>query len=188
MINKTFLILLLASLTYTVYNAAAVSETFEISTTIDHEIVLGSFSAASADGNLNKTEDINLGTITINPAHDGETYWRYSDSGIVDIDHPGAVISADMAIVGRFTANIQNPEDCVNIIHGDTCNGLSVTEYIDNLFGGSASDLNGCGFAFKYVESENIFRVYPSHCYMDTPSKVTSGTHTGTLTISYTPS
>ncbi|MBR1648785.1 MAG: hypothetical protein IJ689_04215 [Alphaproteobacteria bacterium] len=188
MTNKTFLILLLLGVSYTAYNAAAVSENFEISTTIDHEITLGNFRTASDDADVTKNADINLGTLVINPAYEGYTSWRYSDSG-VRYDTQGAIISAPNAAVGTFSANIPNPEDCNAPNYN--CGGLRIrgnygNSFIINLFGGSDGG-NICGFWFKYSGNSNSFTVYPDHCAIGKVASVTSGKHTGTLSIEYTP-
>ena len=189
--NKTFLILLLAGVSYTAYNAAAVSENFEISTTIDHEIVLGNLRTASADANLDVTGNINMGTIIVNSQYTGITEWYYDYSGIIIYRNKGAIVSADNATLGYFTANVANPEACSKLspeVYMDPCAGLAFSSpFIDNLFGGSESDLNGCFFDFAY-DGENNFIVRPAYCYIETMPKVIFGTHTGTLTINYTPS
>ncbi|MBR1648983.1 MAG: hypothetical protein IJ689_05225 [Alphaproteobacteria bacterium] len=188
--NKTFLILLLAGFSYTAYNAAAVSENFEISTTIDHEITLGSFRAASADADINTTSDINMGTIYINPNATGRTYWYYHEDGVCYSYDGDAVVRADNETVGYFTANIPHPGACNT---GNwSCGGLSVTGTrlgaIDNIFGGSNSD-NDCSFVIKYTGRENDFKLFALACYIGAGkiSSITSGLHEGTLTISYNP-
>ncbi|MBR1648317.1 MAG: hypothetical protein IJ689_01800 [Alphaproteobacteria bacterium] len=103
MINKTFLILLLASLTYTVYNAAAVSETFEISTTIDHEITLGSFRAASTDVNIREVFGASF-DILINPNYDSG-FAKY------DMTYGGGVIAFDPIGSSSFKADLPDPDD-----------------------------------------------------------------------------
>ena len=189
--NKTFLALLLIGVSYTAYNAAAVSENFEISTTIDHEIVLGNLRAASADAGITKTSDINLGTIYINPAYTEEsTSWTYNDSGIVSYPKGKAVVSVPNATIGRFSANISNPEQCNTARR--SCGGLRVTgnndNFIFNIFGGNHYD-NSCGFYIKYSGNPNIFTVAPYQCNLSIGaySSMTLGSHTGTLYISYNP-
>ncbi|MBR1649125.1 MAG: hypothetical protein IJ689_05960 [Alphaproteobacteria bacterium] len=189
MTNKTFLTILLLGFSYTAYNAAAVSENFAILTIIDHEIVLGNFRSSAADGNLNKTGDISLGTIYINPNATQETNWSYSTSGVCILHNGDAITRADNATIGTFTANVSNPNEC----NGDNinCAGLSVTgnlgRWITSLFGGSGTS---CQFRIYYSGDFNIFKVFPYWCRIDegAVSGVTTGTHTGTLTISYTPS
>ena len=189
MTNKTFLILLLLGVSYTAYNAAAVSENFEISTTIDHEIVLGNFKAASEDGNIIKTGDISLGTIVINKDATGITAWEYSDSGIFRLKSGNGIVSAPNITVGTFTANIANPSACTTA--SNSCGGLNIAgnhgSSIYNIFGGN-SNSKGCNFYMKYNESADNFKVYPIVCQINDSSQVTTGTKTGTLTVSYTPS
>ncbi|MBQ8677496.1 MAG: hypothetical protein IJ529_03390 [Alphaproteobacteria bacterium] len=189
-VNKTFLILLLASVSYTAYNAAAVSENFEISTTIDHEIVLGNLRTASTDADVRKTGDISLGTIVIDSEYTEWSNWNYSDTGIIHFYEQGGIISADNATLGYFTANVPNPEEC-DTDPMPACAGLTILTddkygYIKNLFG-SSKGMNTCSFGIKYSGSSNNFKVIPTDCVLS-DFKTTSGTHTGTLTISYTPS
>ena len=188
--NKTFLILLLAGISYTAYNATAVSENFAISTTIDHEITLGNFRAASADANVSKTGDLNMGTIYINPAYTGSegAVWAYNSSGIVSYIVKGPVVSASNINVGTFSADIPNLSACSK--GGTSCGGLSVwgnsNHDIINIFGGDDVS-NWCYFYLQYSGSGNTFYVYPYSCNLKDVSKVTRGLHTGTLTISYNP-
>ncbi|MBR1649169.1 MAG: hypothetical protein IJ689_07765 [Alphaproteobacteria bacterium] len=190
MTNKTFLTLLLLGVSYTAYNAAAVSENFAISTTIDHEITLGNFKTSAADPDVRKKGDLNMGTIYVNPNATKETPFWYDSSGIFYKGSWGdAIVSADNATVGTFTANIPNPSDCIDSSN-QACGGLLITGtsegYIGSLFGGS--DGNGCYFYIDYSESSEEFKVYPGDCMIMAPTTVTKGVHTGTLTISYTPS
>ncbi|MBR1648501.1 MAG: hypothetical protein IJ689_02765 [Alphaproteobacteria bacterium] len=181
MTNKTFLILLLFGVSYTAYNAAAVSENFAISTTIDHEIVLGNFKTASADANITKTGDINIGTIVINPAA-VSGFVFYNLNGTVR-SKTGSVTDATAATPGTFTANIANPEACTGITTG--CSGLSVP-LLHGLLSDNGSGYNTCEFRIIY-ESSNAFKVTPSYCGFENSSQ-TPGTHEKTITISYTPS
>ncbi|MBR1648088.1 MAG: hypothetical protein IJ689_00640 [Alphaproteobacteria bacterium] len=194
MINKTFLILLLTGISYTAFNAVAVSENFEISTTIDHEITLGNFRTSADDGNLTKTGDINLGTIVINPGvlGNGQTYWGYDDFGVISFENQGAISSATSPIiVGTFSANIPNPSDCNT--PAKSCGGLSLSgphspAELVNFFGWSGNK-TWCRFYMKYSGNGNTFKVYPHHCFIDEVcTQVNAGVYTGTLTISYTPS
>ncbi|MBR1648339.1 MAG: hypothetical protein IJ689_01910 [Alphaproteobacteria bacterium] len=188
MINKTFLILLLASLTYTVYNAAAVSETFEISTTIDHEITLGNFKTSAADANLNVTSDIDMGTIYINPSATEKTTWGYASSGVHTWTNGKGIVRADNVQAGVFTADVLNPTDCNGTEASHNCAGLSIvgnhnSNWIYNLLGSES----GCRFTILYNETSNRFTVFPFACYMSGGafSSISTGLHTGTLTISY---
>ncbi|MBR1649378.1 MAG: hypothetical protein IJ689_07275 [Alphaproteobacteria bacterium] len=188
MTNKTFLALLLLGVSYTAYNAVAVSENFAISTTIDHEITLGNFHAANTEIDVSKTGDMNFGTIVLNPAATEATYWRYALTGEFMLKSGDAIISADNARLGTFTANIPNPRVCYT--PAVSCEGLSITgnfsRFLDNFFGGSGSS-NGCGFGIQYIDN-SVFRVYCDWCHIDDVSKVNAGIKTGTLTINYTPS
>ncbi|MBR1649276.1 MAG: hypothetical protein IJ689_06760 [Alphaproteobacteria bacterium] len=113
MTNKTFLILLLFGVSYTAYNAAAVSENFAISTTIDHEITLGNFRAASADANLDVTGDLALGTITINPIYQTGSFMPDTNGGIYIVEgteqKSGGVISVSGGHTGRIRVNLPDP-------------------------------------------------------------------------------
>ncbi|MBR1648039.1 MAG: hypothetical protein IJ689_00385 [Alphaproteobacteria bacterium] len=186
--NKTFLTLLLLGLSYTAYNAAAVSENFAISTTIDHEITLGNFRAASADANLDVKGDINLGTIYINPIYSGDpTTWGYTDSGIIGYNNQGAIIRADNQSVGFFTANIANPEACNTATN--SCGGLEVFGgYRSAVYPFGSGGEKWCHSYIKYSGEGNLFKVFLSHCYLDTVSDIIPATRTASLTITYTPS
>ncbi|MBR1648258.1 MAG: hypothetical protein IJ689_01495 [Alphaproteobacteria bacterium] len=151
------------------------SATMTVTATIAHDV------------SLTKTGDLDLGTITINPAYEeSDTYWSYGYSGIVNYE--GAVISASNATLGTFTANISNPSACSNAY--ESCGGLMVSgnngETIDNFFGGSDNS-NYCQFFIKYSGADNNFKVFPNECGIYDVSKVTTGEHSGTLTISYNP-
>ncbi|MBR1648521.1 MAG: hypothetical protein IJ689_02865 [Alphaproteobacteria bacterium] len=153
------------------------SATMSVTATIAHDV------------SLTKTGDISLGTITINPAYTGDTtQWGYDISGVRSYWNQGALVSAPNATVGAFTANIPNPSACT---YGDwSCGGLSITgtynNIIQNIFGGSDGD-NYCDFYFTYTGSGNQFVAYVNDCDIGDVSQVTTGSHTGTLTISYTP-
>ncbi|MBQ8677397.1 MAG: hypothetical protein IJ529_02870 [Alphaproteobacteria bacterium] len=153
------------------------SATMTVTATIAHDV------------SLTKTQDVNLGTITINPAYTGDdTGWYFNDSGIISIYGQGAIVSISNVTVGTFTANIPNPELCSS---GDTeCGGLYVTgndnSRITNIFGGD-DDSNVCSFWIKYSGSGNSFKIFPDYCDIRDVSKVTPGSHSGTLTISYSP-
>ncbi|MBR1647980.1 MAG: hypothetical protein IJ689_00080 [Alphaproteobacteria bacterium] len=160
--------------TYAAY--AGNSATMTVTATIEHDV------------SLSVTQNLSLGTITINPAYTAtDIIWHYSDSGIYSLDNHtlvDSIVSADNATVGTFTANIPNPSACDGT--GDVCGGLRVTQ-VTNLFGGNDNS-NACNSALKYSGSRSSFKVYFSMCYIDDISKVTTGSHSATLTISYTPS
>ncbi|MBR1648512.1 MAG: hypothetical protein IJ689_07695 [Alphaproteobacteria bacterium] len=162
-------------------------------------VVLGSYAAYAGntatmqvtatiahDVSLTVTRDIDLGTITINPAYTGnDTVWTYSNSGVID-DKSGGLVSASNATFGTFTANIPNPSVCN--IPSDTCRLTVETDgsYIYDIFGGSNGD-NACGFSIDYSGSTNTFNLRTYECFIDDVSSVTLGLHTTTITISYTP-
>ncbi|MBR1648180.1 MAG: hypothetical protein IJ689_01105 [Alphaproteobacteria bacterium] len=172
--NKYILLLGVAGVALGSYCAyAGNSATMTVTATIAHDV------------SLTKTRDLSLGTITINPAYTGnDTTWIYNLDVKSELESEG-VVSADDPILGTFTANIPNPEAC----HGydESCGGLSVTGnaggYIYNIFGGSDNS-NRCLFYIHHTEANN-FQIFPSRCDINDISKVTPGTHTGTLTISY---
>ncbi|MBR1648837.1 MAG: hypothetical protein IJ689_04485 [Alphaproteobacteria bacterium] len=171
--NKYILMLGVAAVSIGSYCAyAGNSATMTVTATIAHDV------------SLNVTQDVELGTITINPAYNGrDTDWSYSDSGIVDYYTQGAIVSADDATVGTFTANIPNPSGCSLIYYGESCNGLSFTDGVVD-FGGTG---NECGFFIKHV-SGNAFSVVPWGCELQNPAATTVGEHSGTIEISYSAS
>ncbi|MBR1648327.1 MAG: hypothetical protein IJ689_01850 [Alphaproteobacteria bacterium] len=152
------------------------SATMTVTATITHDV------------SLSVTQDLDLGTITINPAYTkNDTDWGYSESGVIMYSEEQATVSASNATVGTFTANIPNPSACNGL--AASCGGLQVKGDQNNnlfaLFGGS-DDTNGCNFNIGYSGSGNNFVVYPWDCWIEDVSKVTTGTHTRALTISYT--
>ncbi|MBR1649366.1 MAG: hypothetical protein IJ689_07210 [Alphaproteobacteria bacterium] len=154
---------------------ASNSATMTVTATIAHDV------------SLSVTQDIDLGTITINPAYTGtDTMWNYSDSGTID-SSKGATVSASNATAGTFTANIPNPTACNG--KSSKCGGLSLPNLglIFNVFGGSDKN-TACAFFLKYSGSENIFIVSPKACTIKDVSKVTTGEYEQTFIINYTAS
>ncbi|MBR1648884.1 MAG: hypothetical protein IJ689_04725 [Alphaproteobacteria bacterium] len=153
---------------------ASNSATMTVTATIAHDV------------SLNVTQDLDFGTITINPAYTGsDTQWNYLSSGPISYEIQGAITSADNITFGTFIANIPNPSVCTG--NAPICGGLSITgnngNEIRNIFGGS--NTNYCDFNIKYSGSERSFIVDVNECLIRDVSQVTTGTHTGTLTISY---
>ncbi|MBR1648535.1 MAG: hypothetical protein IJ689_02935 [Alphaproteobacteria bacterium] len=171
--NKYILMLGVAGVVLGSYCAyAGNSATMTVTATIAHDV------------SLSVTQDIDLGTITINPAYTGEsTDWEYRDSGVIFYSRQGAIVSAPNATLGTFTANIPNPTACNEA--NSTCGGLSLEEHeIYNVFGGS-NESNFCNFLLKYSGIGNSFKVFPDNCLINDISKVTTGEHSVTLTITY---
>ncbi|MBR1648425.1 MAG: hypothetical protein IJ689_02370 [Alphaproteobacteria bacterium] len=175
--NKYILMLGVAGVAFGSYAAyAGNSATMTVTATIAHDV------------SLTKTGDINLGTITINPAYTGDdTNWSYSDSGVINLNSQGAIVSADNATVGTFTANIPNPSACSAGEY--SCGGLIIDagsgdgEIMHNVFGGDSDDY--CAFIIKYSGSGNSFKVYPQSCAIYDVSTVGIGDHSHTITINY---
>ncbi|MBR1649405.1 MAG: hypothetical protein IJ689_07420, partial [Alphaproteobacteria bacterium] len=67
-----------------------------------------------------------------------------------------------------------------------TCGGLSVPERVIDILGESRG-YNSCVFVIKH-DSSNKFKVVPVRCDFRSPSDTVAGTHTKTITISYTAS
>ncbi|MBR1649186.1 MAG: hypothetical protein IJ689_06290 [Alphaproteobacteria bacterium] len=179
--NKTFLILLLADVSYTAYNAVAVSENFAISTTIDHEVTLGSFRAASAD-DLTVTGDINIGTITINPADGYGEVWYDSAGNVSRLE--GGVIAATKATFGTFTANVEHPELCEG--NNSACAGLSTPDngYIFDVFGGGGNTHSSyCDSNLKYSGEGKVFYRVLRYCRYADPQYAPAGVYTSYTTI-----
>ena len=177
MMNKYILLVGVAAVALGSYHAyAGNSATMTVTATIAHDV------------SLSVTQDIDLGTITINPAYTGTNItWGYDDSGIFFNDNEGDLTLTNGSS-GTFTANIPNPSACNS--ESSSCGGLHVAgnynNFIYNLFDGINED-NGCAFNIKYSGSGNSFKVYPNYCEIYDVSQVTTGAHSGTLTISYTP-
>ncbi|MBR1648260.1 MAG: hypothetical protein IJ689_01505 [Alphaproteobacteria bacterium] len=159
---------------------ASNSATMTVTATIAHDV------------SLSVTQDIDMGTITVNPAVTDNTKWSYNETGeLYNTDGIG-IISADNVTAGIFSANIANPSACNKAYR--ECGGLSVTgntvfegrtwSSISNLFG--ENNDNGCDFFIQYSGTENTFKVFPYSCGA-TMSTTTIGSHSGTLTISYNP-
>ncbi|MBR1648673.1 MAG: hypothetical protein IJ689_03640 [Alphaproteobacteria bacterium] len=110
-----------------------------------------------------------------------DSYWTYSDSGVINYTNQGAIVSASNATVGTFTANIPNPAACNTA--STSCGWLQDNARY-NLFGGT-EDQNGCEFAIKYSGSGNSFKVIPYDCTIGEISSVTTGAHSDTITITY---
>ncbi|MBR1648831.1 MAG: hypothetical protein IJ689_04455 [Alphaproteobacteria bacterium] len=174
--NKTFLALLLIGVSYTAYNAAAVSENFEISTTIDHEIVLGVIKAASADAKVSVDQDFHAGTIVFDPTHNNKDFYEieYDENGYTSFV-PG-ITSVSSVIIGQFSADIDNPANCNGTSH--ICGGLAVTELFDD-------GIFYCeSFKIKSI-GNNKFKVFPWYCgFLGIPAV---GKYQNSLTITYTP-
>ncbi|MBR1649289.1 MAG: hypothetical protein IJ689_06825 [Alphaproteobacteria bacterium] len=178
--NKYILLLGVAAVSIGSYAAyAGNSATMTVTATIAHDVSLGNVT------------DINLGTITINPAYDkDDTVWQYSDSRVISLDSQGAIVSAPNATIGTFTANVpEATKTACNANAAAYCGELHLVGnsggFIDNIFGGSD---NACSFNIKYSGTGNTFNVFPKACYIEDVSVVTTGAHSGTLTISYTAS
>ncbi|MBR1649204.1 MAG: hypothetical protein IJ689_06380 [Alphaproteobacteria bacterium] len=181
--NKTFLILLLAGVSYTAYNAVAVSENFEISTAIDHEIVLANFRSSNID-DITKTGDIDLGTIVINPGHSAYSSWGYDESGTIRYYNKGAIVSASNALPGYFIASTSHYGTCSS--YSMPCGDLMVvtsdgTNALHYMFGGGYD--NYCIFFITYTGSGDLFKVFPSSCEITARSKIASGSYSETITI-----
>ncbi|MBR1649398.1 MAG: hypothetical protein IJ689_07380 [Alphaproteobacteria bacterium] len=150
------------------------SATMTVTATIAHDV------------SLTGTGNISLGTITINPGYmDSDTEWSYSDSGIPSIEAGKGIVSLSNQTVGTFTANIPNPSDCDS--PNDICGGLIVSDLMSrNWLGGSDADINRCYYEIKH-DSGNSFKLYAYACYIETPSAITEGNRSATITINYNP-
>ena len=148
------------------------SATMTVTATIAHDV------------SLTKTGDINLGTITINPAYAGAVKWDYNESGTASVTSGAdGIVSIDTATFGTFTANIANPSACDGSNYA--CGGLSVPEYVEDIFGGD--NYSSCVLAIAH-DGENRFKVVTTTCAFRSPSDISSGTHEKSITINYTAS
>ncbi|MBR1649380.1 MAG: hypothetical protein IJ689_07285 [Alphaproteobacteria bacterium] len=174
--NKYILMLGVAGVALGSYAAyASNSATMTVTATIAHDV------------SLTTIRNINLGTITVNPAATEYTEWDYFTSGKYSLNYGDGIVSADDETVGIFTANIPNPSDCEGIYH--SCGGLILNDSIDNIFGGNDNS-NMCATMLSYSGTENIFNLGIGICSIGKGkiSSVTPGAHEGTITISYTAS
>ncbi|MBR1648827.1 MAG: hypothetical protein IJ689_04435 [Alphaproteobacteria bacterium] len=151
---------------------ASNSATMTVTATIAHDV------------SLNILTNPNLGTITINPASSGVIDISYNkDTGEPGI-YTDTVVDADYATAGTFTANIPNPEACNGDPYNDNCK-IQGQGVIGNCLGNSGG--TDCIIAFKYTGSSNLFKIIPLDCWANDASRVVPGTHTTSITISYTP-
>ncbi|MBR1649422.1 MAG: hypothetical protein IJ689_07505 [Alphaproteobacteria bacterium] len=171
--NKYILLLGVAAVSISSYAAyAANSATMNVTATIAHDVSLGNVT------------DLNIGTITINPADTGtDGYIKYNLDGTVS-SFIEPITAATAATPGTFTANIANPSACTGA--SNHCGGLSVPERLFDILGGTAN-YNDCIFAIVHDVS-NKFKVVPTLCEFRWSSDTVAGTHTKTITISYTAS
>ena len=171
--NKTFLILLLAGISYTAYNATAVSENFEISTTIDHEIQLGTLktSASDYDSDLNISRGIDIGTVIIDPAQSSGAARGDSNGYYYQGALSGGIIYIYNTQWGRFTANVQNYDKLTGLsLNYDSSHPLLI-------------DSIKIKPRISYY-SGNIYFVLADIEYSSTPHL---GVHKGYITVTYTP-
>ena len=164
--NKYILMLGIAAVSIGSYCAyAGNSATMTVTATIEHDV------------SLTVTQDIDFGTITINPA-----YWD-PPQNIIQYDSTGkiwgseCVVSGDDVTFGEFTANIPNPSSCQG---DDYCGGLGIVD--DFNFG----EGNTCDWEIRHTSGNN-FSLQPFSCYINNPNNLTAGEYRGTITINYTP-
>ncbi|MBR1648480.1 MAG: hypothetical protein IJ689_02650 [Alphaproteobacteria bacterium] len=147
------------------------SATMTVTATIAHDV------------SLTTTGDINIGTITINPASNDEGYVYYNVDGTVK-SKSGPITAATSATPGTFTANLANPPACDGTWN---CRSLMVTTAVGGIFSDEYLPGTYCVFAIAN-DSSNKFKVVPTQCFFRSPSETVAGTHTKTkaITISYT--
>ncbi|MBR1649512.1 MAG: hypothetical protein IJ689_07975 [Alphaproteobacteria bacterium] len=167
--NKYILMLGIAAVALGRYAAyAGNTATMTVTATIAHDV------------SLSVTQDIDLGTITINPADADNDGWIYYNLDGTVKSKSDPITAAPNATLGTFTANIANPSACDG--SSNTCGGLMVPT-IGGIFGGSHTS---CRFVIEYG-TLNEFRVVPTDCDF-VAGEALAGTHTQTITISYTAS
>ena len=138
------------------------SATMTVTATIAHDV------------SLTKTGDINLGTITINPAYAGAVKWDYNESGTASVTSGAdGIVSIDTATFGTFTANVPDPSN-----HGN------IFDYTAEM---SLGGKNYCSFGVFHI-SGNTFVIYPDECGIEDMSALTAGTYSVPINISYIPS
>ena len=159
---------------------ASNSATMTVTATIAHDV------------SLSVTQNLDIGTITINPSLnngvDEDFGFDMDSSGQIHNQKP-AVISVSGTTIGTLTANIANPSACDT--PSSSCGGLGF-DGLNNgallgILSGDDSNYNECDL--QIIRSAgNTFKVYPSLCGAYDLSHVKAGTHTKTITISYTAS
>ena len=159
MTNKTFLILLLAGVSYTAYNAAAVSENFEISTTIDHDV------------NIQVIQDLNLGNIVIRPDITNGEIVSVGYNGNGDHHHSSGIIAISGIKCGKIRANIPG------LVYLDSRLDVSPFPLI--------MEEITIHPVVRYMADDGLIRVWADVFYETLPQQKI---YTGTITISYTAS
>ncbi|MBR1648028.1 MAG: hypothetical protein IJ689_00330 [Alphaproteobacteria bacterium] len=169
MTNKTFLILLLTGISYTAYNAAAVSENFAISTTIDHEITLGSFRTASMDVDFDVTRDINIGTIVINKNLNSGSLYRLDCNDTLETR--GGIVEVRNESMGLFSTNVDLGEEWWRLSLGEAeCSGLI--------------DMGGFSACFIFSKiADNNYAVCTGGLFYSSPPS--TGTYQSSITVTY---
>ncbi|MBR1648188.1 MAG: hypothetical protein IJ689_01145, partial [Alphaproteobacteria bacterium] len=111
--NKYILLLGVAGVSIGSYTAYATnSATMSVTATIAHDV------------SLNVTQDLELGTITIDPSQN-TGFIGYGAFDEIRSNPEGGVIAVNGYTAGRFTANIANPTACNGA--RNPCGGLTIT-------------------------------------------------------------
>ncbi|MBR1649299.1 MAG: hypothetical protein IJ689_06875 [Alphaproteobacteria bacterium] len=156
------------------------SATMTVTATIAHDV------------SLNVTQDLNIGTITVNPSVLSST------PGVdftFDMDASGTVSKQGLAIIsitgtqiGSFTANIPNPSACDTPSY--SCGGLGFKDLpsgeINPVFGNTMG--NGSCFLKIVHSTGNVFKVYSDRCEAYNLNNVKAGKHEKSIVIEYTAS
>ncbi|MBR1648319.1 MAG: hypothetical protein IJ689_01810 [Alphaproteobacteria bacterium] len=145
------------------------SATMTVTATIAHDISLGNVT------------DLNIGTITINPASNESGAVYYNLDGTFK-SKSGPITAATDATPGTFTANVANSSVC------DGAGGKCFFVINDSLAFLSRSAVSANRCTLKILrDSENKFKVVPTECTFRYPDDTDPGTHTKTITIEYRP-
>ncbi|MBR1648267.1 MAG: hypothetical protein IJ689_07905 [Alphaproteobacteria bacterium] len=158
---------------YTAY--ASNSATMNVTATIAHDV------------SLNVTDDIDFGTITINPAALQEANIltiMYNHNGTIMSKDTG-IISATMASPGGFTANIPNPSACSAA--SDSCGGLDLPNTNSGELKFTGATYSYCQMYIKYTGNANEFKMVPVEFAIVSKDINLNGEYSMEVTISYTP-
>ncbi|MBR1649153.1 MAG: hypothetical protein IJ689_06120 [Alphaproteobacteria bacterium] len=160
--NKYILMLGIAGVVLGSYAAyAGNSATMTVTATIAHDV------------SLSVTQDLDLGTIVIDPSQNTGRAAAPNDNVYSVIE--GGIISVSGGSDGLFTANVPSEMRARLSVENSECKA-----------GVTYLNMQGIKACFSlYPKSDNTYVVYAEDIYYD--SLPSDGVHSGTITIRYTP-